>query len=63
MNVRVEEVSSGMLSKMFFFKFTVLSALVLGLTLAHPAATIAHKGAQKICSLMMQNDGDCRKAC
>lgn len=52
-----------MLSKMFFFKFTVLTSLVLGLTLAHPTATIAHKGAQKLCSILMQNNSDCQKAC
>ncbi|WP_298439581.1 hypothetical protein [Geobacter sp.] len=63
MRFKVEEVSSGMLNRMLFLKFTVLSALVLGLTLAHPASTIAHKGAQKICSLLMQDERDCQKAC
>ena len=63
MNVKVEKISSGMLNRMLFLKFTVLSALVLGLTLAHPAVTIAHKGAQKICSLLMQDQRDCQRAC
>lgn len=37
----------------------VLSAVVTSLTLAHPAATLAHKGGQRLCSLLMRNDRDC----
>ncbi|AJE03509.1 hypothetical protein [Geobacter pickeringii] len=63
MNIKAEEVSSGILNKMLFLKFAALSALVLGLTLTHPAATMAHKGAQKICSLLMQHNYDCQRHC
>ena len=63
MNAKIEEVSSGFLNRMIFFKFAVLSAVVISLTLAHPAATVAHKGAQKLCSLFMKSDPGCTRSC
>lgn len=51
-----------LLGKLLFLKFLVLSAVVLSLTLARPAAIAAHQGTQKICSFIMQTD-DCSKHC
>ncbi|WP_298267396.1 hypothetical protein [Geobacter sp.] len=63
MNAKLEEVSSSFLNRMIFLKFAILSAVVLSLTLGHPAATVAHKGAQKLCSFLMKNDPDCTRSC
>ncbi len=62
-NEEVEEVTSRFLNRMLFFKFAVLSAVVISLTLANPAATVAHKGAQKLCSFLMKSDPDCARSC
>lgn len=47
---------------MLFAKFSILTVIILSLTLAKPAAIAAHKGAQKVCSLVMQA-GECAKHC
>ncbi len=47
---------------MLFFKFTILMAIVVSLTVAKPMAYAAHIGTQKICSIMMNAD-DCVKHC
>lgn len=47
---------------MLFLKFTILMAIVISLTVAKPMAYAAHKGTQKICSIMMNAD-DCVKHC
>ncbi|MBT0663067.1 hypothetical protein KI809_02035 [Geobacter pelophilus] len=47
---------------MLFVKFTILAVTVFSLTLAKPAASAAHLGAQKICSLVMTAD-ECAKHC
>ncbi len=44
------------------FKLLVLTTVVISLTLARPAALTAHKGAQKLCSFVMQTE-DCGKHC
>lgn len=47
---------------MLFLKFTILMAIVFSLTIAKPMAYAAHKGTQKICSVVMNAD-DCVKHC
>ncbi len=47
---------------MLFVKFTILTITVFSLTLAKPAASAAHLGAQKICSFVMTAD-ECAKHC
>lgn len=47
---------------MLFLKFSILMLVIVSLTIVKPAASAAHKGAQKICSIVMQAD-DCVKHC
>jgi len=47
---------------MLFIKFSILAVTVFSLTLAKPAASAAHLGAQKVCSLLMTAD-ECAKHC
>lgn len=47
---------------MLFLKFSILAITIFSLTLAKPAASAAHLGAQKICSFVMKAD-DCAKHC
>jgi len=45
-----------------FLKFSLLMAIIVSLTVAKPMAMAAHKGSQKICSLVM-NVEECAKHC
>jgi len=47
---------------MLFFKFSILMAIVISLTMVKPMAIAAHSGTQKICSYIMHAD-DCAKHC
>ncbi|TWJ19728.1 hypothetical protein JN12_01529 [Geobacter argillaceus] len=48
--------------KLLGLKLLILSVIVLSLTLAKPAAILAHQGTQRICSFIMQTE-DCGKHC
>lgn len=58
----MKEFPVKVVEKMLGLKLLILSALVLSLTLAKPAAIVAHQGTQKICSFIMQTE-DCGKHC
>ncbi len=58
----MKEFSVKVVEKMLGLKLLVLSAVVLSLALAKPAAIVAHQGTQKICSFIMHTE-DCRKHC
>lgn len=47
---------------MLFFKFSILMAIIVSLTLVIPMSIAAHKGAQEICSFIMNTDA-CTKHC
>lgn len=48
--------------RMIGLKLLVLTTVVLSLTLAKPAVMTVHKGAHKVCSLIMQPE-ECGKHC
>ena len=50
------------LGPMLFLKFSILMVIIFSLTMAKPMAFAAHKGTQKICSIVM-NAEDCLKHC
>ncbi len=50
------------IGSMLFLKFSILMLIIVSLTIVKPAASAAHKGAQKICSIVMQAD-DCARHC
>ena len=58
----MKEFPVKVVEKMLGLKLLMLSAIVLSLTLAKPAAIVAHQGTQKICSFIMQPE-DCSKHC
>lgn len=58
----MKEFPVKVVEKMLGLKLLILSALVLSLTLAKPAAIVAHQGTQKICSFIMHTE-DCGKHC
>lgn len=58
----MKEFTVQSVEKMLGLKLFLLSFIVLSLTLAKPAAIVAHQGMQKICSFIMQNE-DCSKHC
>jgi len=47
---------------MLFLKFSILMIIIVSLTIVKPAASLAHKGAQKICSSVMLT-AECVKHC
>jgi hypothetical protein len=58
----MKEFNIQTVEKMLGLKLLVLSFIVFSLTLAKPAAILAHQGSQKICSFIMQTE-DCSKHC
>lgn len=58
----MKEFSATVVEKMLGLKLLLLSVIVLSLTLAKPAAIVAHQGTQKICSFIMQTE-ECGKHC
>lgn len=58
----MKELPVKVVEKMLGLKLLLLSFIVLSLTLAKPAAIVAHQGTQKICSFIMQTE-DCIKHC
>jgi hypothetical protein len=58
----MKEFTVQTVEKMLGLKLLMLSFIVLSLTLAKPAAIVAHQGTQKICSFLMQAE-DCSKHC
>lgn len=58
----MKEFTFKTVEKMLGLKLFLLSAVVLSLTLAKPAAIVAHQGTQKICSFIMQTE-ECGKHC
>ena len=58
----MKEFSVTVVEKMLGLKLLLLSAIILSLTLAKPAAIVAHQGTQKICSFIMQTD-ECKRHC
>lgn len=58
----METTKYNFVGSMLFLKFSILMLLIVSLTVVKPAASLAHKGAQKICSSVMQAD-ECVKHC
>lgn len=58
----MKDITFSGVERMVGIKVLVLTLVVFTLTLAKPAASMAHVGAQKVCSLVMQS-GDCAKHC
>jgi len=58
----LEEKLVNTIQRIFFWKFFLLSAVALTLTVGKPAVSAAHKGTQQICALVM-DAGECSKHC
>ncbi|SNB45371.1 hypothetical protein [Geobacter sp. DSM 9736] len=58
----MEERIINSLQKMLFWKFLALSAVMLTLTMGKPTISAAHKGTEKICSIIMSSE-ECLKHC